>query len=232
MELLRTKAEELNITLTDLQLQQFKTYYEMLIEKNKVMNLTAITEYEDVINKHFVDSIMLGTIYDLSGNRKLIDVGTGAGFPGIPLKIAYPELKVTLLDSLNKRVGFLNEVIEALELEEIEAIHARAEDGGRNKLYRDQYDVCVSRAVANLSTLAEYCMPFVKKGGYFISYKSNQIEEEIDQAKKAIKVLGGKLEKSEIVAIPDSDTIYICYEDDAYTEDISEKGRNSIKVTD
>lgn len=205
MELLRTKAEELNITLTDLQLQQFKTYYEMLIEKNKVMNLTAITEYEDVINKHFVDSIMLGTIYDLSGNRKLIDVGTGAGFPGIPLKIAYPELKVTLLDSLNKRVGFLNEVIEALELEEIEAIHARAEDGGRNKLYRDQYDVCVSRAVANLSTLAEYCMPFVKKGGYFISYKSNQIEEEIDQAKKAIKVLGGKLEKSEIVAIPNSD---------------------------
>lgn len=207
MELLKKKAEELNIVLSEKQLQQFKLYYEMLIEKNKVMNLTAITEYEDVIDKHFIDSIMLGTIWDLSKEQKVIDVGTGAGFPGIPLKIAYPELQVTLLDSLNKRVTFLNEVIDALELNGIEAIHSRAEDGGRNKLYRDQYDLCVSRAVANLATLSEYCMPFVKKDGYFISYKSNQIDEELDQAKKAIKVLGGKLEHSQEVAIPNSDII-------------------------
>jgi 16S rRNA (guanine527-N7)-methyltransferase len=207
MELLKKKAEELNIILSDVQLQQFQLYYEMLIEKNKVMNLTAITEHDDVINKHFIDSIMLGTRHDLSGKLSVIDVGTGAGFPGIPLKIAYPNLKITLLDSLNKRVVFLNDVIAGLGLEGIEAVHVRAEDGGRNKKYREQYDLCVSRAVANLSTLSEYCMPFVKKGGYFISYKSNQIEEELHQAEKAIQVLGGRMERNEEVAIPDTDIV-------------------------
>ena len=209
MDLLRVKAEKIGISLSDEQLELFQKYYELLIETNKVMNLTAITEYEDEIEKHFIDSILLGTIMDLTGRKRLIDVGTGAGFPGIPLKIVYPELDVTLLDSLNKRVGFLNHVIEELRLTEIEAIHARAEDAGRNKIYRDGFDLCVSRAVANLSTLSEYCMPFVKQGGYFVSYKSNQIEEELKQAENAIQLLGGRLEKevTKAVAIPDSDII-------------------------
>lgn len=205
MELLRQKAEQLNIELSETQLQQFHTYYEMLVEKNKVMNLTAITEHDEVIDKHFVDSIMLGHLVDLSQKKTVIDVGTGAGFPGIPLKIAFPNLQVTLLDSLNKRVLFLQDVIRELGLNGIDAIHSRAEDGARDKNHREAYDLCVSRAVANLSTLSEYCLPYVKKGGCFISYKAVQVEEELEQAKNAIHVLGGKLEKTEILQIPGSD---------------------------
>lgn len=205
MKELQKKAEQLQIVLTEQQCQQFQTYYEMLIEKNKVMNLTAITEYQEVIDKHFLDSILLGTVRDLSGDLSVIDVGTGAGFPGIPLKIAYPNLKVTLLDSLNKRVKFLNEVIAELGLTDIEAIHARAEEGARKPEYREAFDLCVSRAVANLSTLSEYCLPFVKKGGCFVSYKSSQIEEELQQAKKAVKILGGRIQKVEEQQLPDTD---------------------------
>lgn len=205
MEELRVKAEQIGVMLTAKQLEQFDTYYHRLIEKNKVMNLTAITEYQEVIDKHFVDSLLLAGVRDLTGEMSVIDVGTGGGFPGIPLKIAFPNLKITLLDSLNKRVNFLNEVIEELQLQEIEAIHSRAEDAGQNVKYREKYDLCVSRAVANLSALSEYCLPFVKPSGCFISYKSTNIDEELKQAGKAIKVLGGRLEQPVTVQIPETD---------------------------
>ena len=185
--------EELHIQLTEEQIQQFIKYYEMLVEKNKVMNLTAITEFDEVIEKHFLDSLSLIKVYDLKKDISVLDMGTGAGFPGIPLKIAFPGLKVTLADSLNKRILFLQEVIDELHLENIEAVHARAEELGKNKTYREMYDLVVSRAVANLSSLEEYCVPFVKIGGNFISYKSGEIEEEVANAKNATFLLGGKV---------------------------------------
>ena len=185
--------EELHIQLTEEQIQQFIKYYEMLVEKNKVMNLTAITEFDEVIEKHFLDSLSLIKVYDLKKDISVLDMGTGAGFPGIPLKIAFPGLRVTLADSLNKRILFLQEVIDELHLEKIEAIHARAEELGKNKAYREMYDLVVSRAVANLSSLEEYCVPFVKIGGNFISYKSGEIEEEVANAKNATFLLGGKI---------------------------------------
>lgn len=184
---------KLEITLSDLQLQQFLTYYELLIEKNKVMNLTSITNFNEVLMKHFLDSISLVRVLNLEQSLSLMDMGTGAGFPGIPLKIVFPNLKVTLSDSLNKRVNFLQEVIIALNLKEINAVHGRAEDLARNSQYRESYDLCVSRAVANLSTLSEYCLPFVKIGGKFVSYKSGNCLVEVEEAKTAVFLLGGKI---------------------------------------
>lgn len=191
----RNSMNSIGIELTDSQLNAFETYYDMLIDRNKVMNLTAITEFDEVMDKHFLDSVYLFRSIKLEANYKLIDIGTGAGFPGIPLKIVFPELKITLLDSLNKRVGFLNDLIEELNLNDIEAIHGRAEDIARDKAYRASYDIAVSRAVANLSTLSEYCLPFVKIGGKFVSYKSGDCADEVDNAKAAIHLLGGKINK-------------------------------------
>lgn len=192
-----TELQKLGITLSEVQKEQFDRYYELLIEWNKVMNLTGITEYDEVILKHFIDSLTIVKIKDMNTVTSLIDVGTGAGFPGIPIKIAFPHIRIVLLDSLNKRLKFLNTVIEELNLTSIETLHGRAEDHARKAEYREQFDLCVSRAVANLSTLSEYCIPFVKKDGDFISYKSGASDEEIKQSEKAVKILGGKIEKTE-----------------------------------
>ena len=197
--------KELGITLSDKQISQFITYYEMLVEWNQVMNLTAITEYEEVMKKHFLDSITLIKAFDITKKVSVIDVGCGAGFPGLALKIAYPNLKVTLLDSLNKRIHFLDEVIVKLGLEGVETIHGRAEDFAKPGKLRECYDLAVSRAVANLSTLSEYCLPFVKKGGYFIPFKSEKVQEEIKDAEKALSMLGGTLEGQVEFTLPNTD---------------------------
>lgn len=190
VDYLQQQFDRMAMPLNEQQLQQFCTYYEMLTEKNKVMNLTAITEFHDVVIKHFVDSVLvLMTGYFPNDGIHVIDVGTGAGFPGIPLKIVCPSLKITLLDSLNKRVLFLKEVVSALALQDVECLHGRAEDFGHDTAYREQFDICVSRAVANLSTLSEYCVPFVKVGGNFISYKASEIDDELVNAKNAVDKL-------------------------------------------
>ena len=195
----------LGITLKDRQVEQFLQYYEMLVEWNQVMNLTAITEYRDVMKKHFIDSLSLVKACDLQKNLSLIDVGTGAGFPGLALKIAFPDLKVTLLDSLNKRILFLNDVIDKLELKEVETVHGRAEDYAKPGKMREMFDICVSRAVANLSTLSEYCLPLVRIGGIFVSYKSEKISQELTDAKNAIKIMGGDVMDQIEFMLPDSD---------------------------
>lgn len=197
--------DKMHIELPDGALELLNRYYEMLVDTNKVMNLTTITEYSEVVIKHFADSAAIGCITDMNGNIDVIDVGTGAGFPGIVLKIVYPQLSVVLLDSLNKRVNFLKNVITELGLTDISAIHGRAEDIARNKDYREKFDLCVSRAVANMSSLSEYCLPFVKVGGRFIPYKADGCDEEVKTASKAVNILGGKIWKIESYVIPDTD---------------------------
>lgn len=196
---------ELGIQLNVQQKEQFHRYYELLIEWNKVMNLTGITEYEEVNEKHFVDSLAIVKAIDIKNVNNLIDIGTGAGFPGIPLKIAFPHIHVVLLDSLQKRVKFLDTVIDELGLETIHTLHGRAEDYAKKVEYRECFDLCVSRAVANMSTLSEYCLPYVKVGGMFIPYKSGEIEEELCRAKKAVKILGGKLKDVVKFQLPDTE---------------------------
>lgn len=199
IDLFIERLNMINVNLDDEQLNQFKVYYEYLVEQNNVMNLTAITDYEDVLLKHFVDCLAVNIVpyfNDLINSSKsceVIDVGTGAGFPGIPLKIAFPDLEIDLLDSLNKRINFLNSLIEINSLKNIRAYHGRAEDFAFKPEFREHYDLCVSRAVANLTTLSEYCLPFIKQGGLFIALKSGEIDEELQSSRKAVSLLGGEI---------------------------------------
>ena len=203
-ELLYNTALETGINLTDIQLEKFQIYYNLLIETNKVMNPTSITEEKDVVLKHFIDSLAIKNYIDIS-NGRVIDIGTGAGFPGIPLAIIYNDTQFTLMDSLNKRINFINTVMEECKLYNIETVHSRAEDLGHNNVYREKYDYCVSRAVAAIPVLLEYCIPFLKTGGKFISYKSEKAEEEISLSGNAQKKLGCRFDKLYSFDLPGTD---------------------------
>lgn len=197
--------DQLGVKLDETKTQQYIQFYEYLVEKNKVMNLTGITDFQEVLLKHFLDSLCCVKAVNMEKVHTVMDIGTGAGFPGVPLKIMFPHLEACLLDSLNKRVNFLKETFELLKLNNITAIHGRAEEFAKNKAYREKYDLCVSRAVSNLATLSEYCLPYVKVGGSFISYKSGKVKEEVDQAEKAIHLLGGKVEDTLYFNLPGSE---------------------------
>ena len=197
-------AKKLHINLNDIKCKQMIQYYKLLIEWNEKINLTSITDYKDVVVKHFIDSLSIVNSMDMNGEYSLIDIGTGAGFPGIPLKIVFPMLDVVLVDSLDKRVKFLNIVIKELGLKNIKAVHARAEEFGHSN-YRETFDICVTRAVANLAVISEYCLPLVSVGGYFVAYKSADIKDEIFDSEIAIEELGGAIEDVDIFNLPDTD---------------------------
>ena len=205
---LKRLSTSMGLELTDEMLHDFTVYKEMLKEGNEKINITSITEDEEIDKKHFVDSLSPALTGIFDGDKEIIDIGTGGGFPGLPLKIRNRNLKVTLLDSLNKRIIFLDQVINKLGLENIVAVHGRAEELGLKPDYREKYDVCVSRAVASLDTLSEYCMPFVKVGGYFISMKGPEVDDEVKESTKAIETLGGQVEEIKHVQIPESDIVH------------------------
>ena len=202
-ELMCSYGKKIDIEFNDKQLKQFYDYMKLLLEWNEKINLTAIIEPEEVILKHFIDSLTINKY--IKNNKSIADVGTGAGFPGIPLKICRPDLNVTLVDSLNKRINFLNEVISKLELKDINTVHSRIEDFGKDKKYRESFDYVTARAVANLTTLSEYLIPISKVNGQCICMKGNEIGEEIKDSEKAINLLGGKIEKIDSFKLPGSD---------------------------
>lgn len=204
-ELLIDGARQLDIQLSEAQVEQFMKYKALLQEWNEKMNLTAITEDREVITKHFLDCMTINKALNMSEQKTVIDIGTGAGFPGLVIKIAFPHLKVTLVDALKKRLTFLETVINELGLTDIECIHSRAEDLGKNKQYREGFDICASRAVANLAVLSEYTLPFVKIDGYLIALKGQKLDEELEQGEKAIKILGGQLEEVVHTGVPFTD---------------------------
>ena len=204
-DFLRENLKKIGCEPSDLQCEQLNNFHKILCEWNEFMNLTGITEYDEVVIKHFVDSLAVNCVYSFKKTDRVVDIGTGAGFPGIPLKIMYPDTRFTLLDSLNKRIKFLDEVIRINSLDGIETLHGRAEDYARDRNYREEFDVCVSRAVANLSTLSEYCLPYVKVGGVFISYKAEQLDEELKASERAIKLLGGEIKEVHKLTLPDTD---------------------------
>lgn len=204
--------DQIGIALTNEQIHMFDTYYDMIVEKNKVMNLTKITDYHEAVIKHFVDSCSLVLLDDdiyikkrFTDFASVIDVGTGAGFPGIPLKIIFPQIRLTLLDSVNKKLDFLRDVSSELGFTDINIIHGRAEDISHQKGIRESFDFCVSRAVGNLAVLSEYCLPFVKKNGFFVSYKSERADDELKQSAHAFSELRGKLIQEAVFDLPESD---------------------------
>lgn len=202
---LESGLRQLNIEMNAVQREQCERFYSLLVEKNKVMNLTTITDEDEVAEKHFLDSLLITQVQILSEVKSVLDLGTGAGFPGIPIKIFYPEIEMTLVDSLNKRIDFLKDVSDKLGLSSINIVHARAEELGQDSNYREQFDLCVSRAVADISVLSEYCIPLVKKGGKFISYKAAGSEDEIAEGNDAIELLGGNVSDVSEKNIPGSD---------------------------
>ena len=204
-DLLVNGAKELGIDLSEQQVEQFMRYKTLLQEWNEKMNLTAITEDQEIMTKHFLDCMTINKAIGMNDQKTVIDVGTGAGFPGLVIKIAFPHLEVTLVDALKKRLNFLEAVIDELGLNDIKCVHSRAEDLGKNKAYREGYDICASRAVANLAVLSEYTLPFVKVNGYLIALKGQKLDEELEQGKKAIEILGGKLEEVVHTGVPFTD---------------------------
>lgn len=202
-ELLKTEASKFGVDLDETALDRFDLYAKLLVEWNEKINLTAITDPEGIVMKHFVDSLSVFSAVDIPTGAKSIDVGTGAGFPGLAMLIARPDLKITLLDSTNKRLNVIRDILQKLGLS-CEILHARAEEAGQKKEYREQFDFATARAVSNLRDLSEYCLPFVKKGGIFISMKSAKAEEEIAEGKGAIKVLGGSIKEKKTFQIPEA----------------------------
>lgn len=229
-QFLTQSAAALHITLTSEMSTQFMTYLSLLLEWNEKMNLTAITEPQEVIQKHFIDCISVLPYLHLNGTERVIDVGTGAGFPGIPLKIAVPTLQMTLLDALQKRLTFLDTLSKELGLCDVTLVHSRAEDGGQNPEFREQFDLCVSRAVANLSVLAEYCLPFVRVGGRLAALKGPDAINEITAASAALETLGGKVIAIEDVEIPDSDLQHKLIIIEKTTETPKTYPRNAKKI--